>query len=303
MSNAVKKYKRRLPDGQPAAFRRELPPRLRTRAQRPHREAADGALRPAGRAPGLRPRPATARSPSRCPKASITRPGSARRRKRRTRPRAATSTSAGSRLLRRPGHRLGRPPSRLRAVGHGHGVHRPGRDPQRQGEFPPDPLWNTATEYYFEAIYKNGVKMIVSNKERSGVTWEGTEGWVWADRGKHDASSKEILNSVIGANEIHLYQSDDHYRNFIDCVISRKEPIAPGGGRPPLDHDLPSRQHRDAAGSRAAAMGPEDRADHRRRRGCRDAQPTVPGSMDSPVDLSPTSARRGGGVVTWQLTD
>jgi predicted dehydrogenase len=96
-----------------------------------------------------------------------------------------------------------------------------------KAEFPPDPLWNTATEYYFEAIYKNGVKMIVSNKERGGVTWQGTDGWVWADRGQHDASSKEILNSVIGPNEIHLYQSDHHYRNFIDCVISRKEPIAP----------------------------------------------------------------------------
>lgn len=96
-----------------------------------------------------------------------------------------------------------------------------------KAEFPPDPLWNTATEYYFEAIYKNGVKMIISNKERGGVTWQGTDGWVWADRGQHDASSKAILNSVIGPNEIHLYQSDNHYRNFIDCVIARKEPIAP----------------------------------------------------------------------------
>jgi predicted dehydrogenase len=96
-----------------------------------------------------------------------------------------------------------------------------------KAEFPPDPLWNTATEYYFEALYKNGVKLIVSNKERGGVTWQGTEGWVWADRGQHDASSKEILNSVIGPNEIHLYQSDNHYRNFIDCVLSKKEPIAP----------------------------------------------------------------------------
>jgi hypothetical protein len=44
--------------------------------------------------------------------------------------------------------------------------------------FPPDDLWNTATEYYFEAVYANGVKLIVSNKERSGVTWEGSEGSV-----------------------------------------------------------------------------------------------------------------------------
>jgi predicted dehydrogenase len=96
-----------------------------------------------------------------------------------------------------------------------------------KGVFPPDELWNTAAEFYFEAIYANGVKMIISNKERMGVKWEGTEGWVSADRGKHDASPKSILNSKIGPNEIHLYESSNHYRNFIDCVISRKETAAP----------------------------------------------------------------------------
>ena len=38
-----------------------------------------------------------------------------------------------------------------------------------KGVFPPDELWNTATEHYFEAIYASGVKMIVSNKERMGA--------------------------------------------------------------------------------------------------------------------------------------
>lgn len=93
--------------------------------------------------------------------------------------------------------------------------------------FPPDELWNTATEHYFEAIYADGVKMIVSNKEKMGVLWEGTEGWISADRGKHDASNKSILDSKIGPDEIHLYESSNHYRNFIDCVISRKETVAP----------------------------------------------------------------------------
>ena len=96
-----------------------------------------------------------------------------------------------------------------------------------KGVFPPDEIWDTATEFYFEAVYENGVTMIVSSKERGGVTWEGEDGWVWADRGKHEASSKEILDSEIGPNEVHLYKSDDHFRNFIDCVIDRKECAAP----------------------------------------------------------------------------
>lgn len=53
-----------------------------------------------------------------------------------------------------------------------------------KGVFPADPLYNTATEYYFEAVYENGVTLIISDKERGGVTWEGTEGKVWANRGQ-----------------------------------------------------------------------------------------------------------------------
>ena len=96
-----------------------------------------------------------------------------------------------------------------------------------KGKFPRDGLYNTATEYYFECIYKNGVKLVVSNRERGGVTWEGTEGKVRANRGRHDAEPKSLLQTVIGPDEIHLYESKNHFRNFIDCVISRKEPVAP----------------------------------------------------------------------------
>lgn len=96
-----------------------------------------------------------------------------------------------------------------------------------KAEFAKGPLWNTATHYYFECIYKSGVKLIISDRVRGGVTFEGTDGWVWANRGIHEASSDEIYKSVIGPDEVHLYQSNNHFRNFIDCVISRREPIAP----------------------------------------------------------------------------
>ncbi len=96
-----------------------------------------------------------------------------------------------------------------------------------KGIFPEDEIWNTATEFYFEAVYASGVTMIISDKERGGVTWEGDKGWIWANRGQLEAGPKKILKSVIGPNEIHLPKSDNHFRNFIDCVISREEPVAP----------------------------------------------------------------------------
>lgn len=89
------------------------------------------------------------------------------------------------------------------------------------------PIWNTATEFYFECIYDNGVKLIVSSEERHGVTFVGTEGKAWATRGKYEVTPEKLDSTEIGVHEIRLYESDDHYRNFIDCVISREETAAP----------------------------------------------------------------------------
>ncbi|MBD3267368.1 gfo/Idh/MocA family oxidoreductase [bacterium] len=96
-----------------------------------------------------------------------------------------------------------------------------------KGKFSNHPIYNTATDYYFECIYKNGVTLIISNKERGGVTFEGSDGWVWANRGRHKVSSEEIMNAKIGENETHLYKSDDHITNFVDCVFSREQCVAP----------------------------------------------------------------------------
>jgi predicted dehydrogenase len=96
-----------------------------------------------------------------------------------------------------------------------------------KGVFAPDELWNTATEYSFEAVFESGVTMLISSKEKMGVTFKGTKGKIYVDRGKLQAEPKEILDSKIGPDEIHLYKSDDHFRNFIDCVRSREPTAAP----------------------------------------------------------------------------
>ena len=96
-----------------------------------------------------------------------------------------------------------------------------------KGVFPPDPLWNTATEFSFEAVYDNGVTMVISNTEPMGVTFQGTTGRIYVDRDQLIADPKALLDSRIGPDGIHLYVSDHHYRNFIDCVISPQPTAAP----------------------------------------------------------------------------
>ena len=89
------------------------------------------------------------------------------------------------------------------------------------------PVYDTATDYYFECVYENGVTLIISSRERGGVTFEGDRGSVWANRGRHDANPKSLLAEKIGPEETHLYESKNHVTNFIDCVFSRKPTVAP----------------------------------------------------------------------------
>ena len=92
-----------------------------------------------------------------------------------------------------------------------------------KGEFPKTGLFTTALNAEVEYTYANGVKIFLS--KGGGTRFEGTEGWIYVNRGKLQAEPESLLTSVIGPDEIHLYQSNDHKQNFLDCIRSRKDPI------------------------------------------------------------------------------
>ncbi len=93
-----------------------------------------------------------------------------------------------------------------------------------RGEYPAEGLYNTAYAFALEYTYANGVKMLADG-QGVGLRFEGSEGWVgntgWI--GKVEASSPEILRSVIGPDEIQLATCfGGEHRNFLDCVKSRR---------------------------------------------------------------------------------
>ncbi|GAF79260.1 unnamed protein product, partial [marine sediment metagenome] len=94
-----------------------------------------------------------------------------------------------------------------------------------KGDFPETGLFTTAKKVDITYTYANGVKLLL--KTGGGNTrFEGSEGWVFVTRGKIDAEPKSLLEEKIGPDEIHLYKSRDHKQNFLDCIKSRKDPIA-----------------------------------------------------------------------------
>ena len=101
---------------------------------------------------------------------------------------------------------------------------------QGKGEYPDDGLYNVPMSYKFTCKYANGIEMVVANDRQvpngMGPTWYGEGGkWIHVNRGGLRASDPAILREQIGPDEIHLYNSNNHHQNFLDCVKSRKPTI------------------------------------------------------------------------------
>jgi predicted dehydrogenase len=111
-------------------------------------------------------------------------------------------------------------------------------------EFPATGLWDVHGPFKTYGRYANGVTMVVSGEFPNGIRFEGTEGWIFVSRGNEAvtasdpvarlkdaqalaASDPTIITSTIGPDEIHLPDSRDHHGNWLECVRSRQQPIAP----------------------------------------------------------------------------
>jgi predicted dehydrogenase len=98
-----------------------------------------------------------------------------------------------------------------------------------KGDYPADGLWNAPTKYLFDCTYANGTVIQVGDGSRfpNGTKWIGDKGWIFVSRGKLEAEPTSILKEVIGPEEIHLYDSRDHHRNFLECVRTRQPTVTP----------------------------------------------------------------------------
>ena len=110
-------------------------------------------------------------------------------------------------------------------------------------QFPKSGDWNVHGDFMVKHEYENGITVFTSGGFPNGIRYEGEDGWVFVTRGAYratasdpipegstkalDASSEDILRSVIGENEINLYVSEEQHGNWLDCIKSRKQPISP----------------------------------------------------------------------------
>lgn len=109
--------------------------------------------------------------------------------------------------------------------------------------FPKSGLWNVHGDFEVQMKYANDVTMIVNGAFPNGIRFEGTKGWIFCTRSGGgatstdpaanaksrgiEASDPKILESVIGPNEIHLYESPEQHRNWLDSIKTKKPNISP----------------------------------------------------------------------------
>jgi predicted dehydrogenase len=94
-------------------------------------------------------------------------------------------------------------------------------DPQRRYEVP-----SSSRIVY---TYDDGVKIVCEqgekNSARGGCTFEGDKGTIFVSRKTIESTPAEIVKEPLGTGDVHLYVSKDHYKNWLECIRTRKTPI------------------------------------------------------------------------------
>jgi predicted dehydrogenase len=96
-----------------------------------------------------------------------------------------------------------------------------------------DALCDNPISWDVHYSYANGVTVHFTGSGpgfdgvRHGITFQGSEGWVFVTRGAIEASPKSLLQSTIGPNDVRLTLSNHHQQNFLDSIRSRGRTVCP----------------------------------------------------------------------------
>lgn len=99
--------------------------------------------------------------------------------------------------------------------------------------------YDAYSDYEVNYTYANGIRLNIHTTkddsiygeklkpdgQRNGIRFQGSDGWIWVNRDRIEASNPELLKTPLPADAVRLYSSKNHMENFFDCVRSRALPI------------------------------------------------------------------------------
>ncbi len=92
---------------------------------------------------------------------------------------------------------------------------------------PDTDIYNTPHQYEIRCDYAGGTNNSISSRHPLGTKFIGERGWVFVTRGRLGASNSRWTERDFEPGPKRVYASDDHVRNFLEGVKSRKACIAP----------------------------------------------------------------------------
>jgi predicted dehydrogenase len=97
------------------------------------------------------------------------------------------------------------------------------------GDFPTDGPRDTPGAWRVEYRFATGPRVVFTTPDaaRRGVTFEGSEGNIYVDRGRFTTDPPSLAAEAVRPGEVQLYRSVSHQRNWLDCIRDGRETIAP----------------------------------------------------------------------------
>lgn len=111
--------------------------------------------------------------------------------------------------------------------GHGGDVDGGPVEIEATAEFPQRGLFDVHTQFRASGRWADGVELVQETGEPAGVRFTGERGSIFVQRWKLSADPASLLQEPIGAGELHLPVSSDHYENWLACARSGAEPVCP----------------------------------------------------------------------------
>jgi predicted dehydrogenase len=92
------------------------------------------------------------------------------------------------------------------------------------------PVCDNINSWQAEFVFDDGLRMSYTdtgNPLPQGTRFVGDEGWVHVNRQGIQAAPASLLDIRFGRDHRGVYESTNHYADFLDCVRRRRDPVAP----------------------------------------------------------------------------
>jgi predicted dehydrogenase len=98
-----------------------------------------------------------------------------------------------------------------------------------KGTYRNEGFTDNINDWSAEFRYQSGLRMTFTDywgENKSGCRFEGDKGWVYVDRPGIWAEPESLLKVNLKADDLHLHESNNHQRDFIESVRTRRDPVS-----------------------------------------------------------------------------